>query len=67
LRVCSVSRPSAGVVRQRTGLGKVNQAVTSNIFNTTVIKLNSVALVCERTIPTERPPIVGEVSAKFCG
>ena len=31
------------------------------------IKLNSVALVRERTIPTERPPPVGEVSANFCG
>jgi hypothetical protein len=29
--------------------------------------LNSVALVRERTIPTERPPPVGEVSANFCG
>ena len=28
---------------------------------------NSVALVRERTIPTERPPPVGEVSANFCG
>ena len=28
---------------------------------------NSVALVCERTIPTERPPPVGEVSANVCG
>jgi hypothetical protein len=31
------------------------------------LKLNSVALVHERTIPTERPPPVGEVSANFCG
>jgi len=30
-------------------------------------KLNSVALVCTRTIPTERLPPVGEVSANFCG
>jgi hypothetical protein len=30
-------------------------------------KLNSLALVRERTIPTERPPLVGEVSANFCG
>jgi hypothetical protein len=30
-------------------------------------KLNSVALVRERTIPTERPPLVGEVAANFCG
>ena len=29
--------------------------------------LNSVALVRTRTIPTERPPPVGEVSANFCG
>jgi hypothetical protein len=26
---------------------------------------SSVALVRERTIPTERPPLVGEVSANF--
>ena len=35
--------------------------------NSTLTKLNSVALVRERTIPTERPPPVGEVSANFCG
>ena len=29
--------------------------------------INSVALVRTRTIPTERPPPVGEVSANFCG
>jgi hypothetical protein len=32
-----------------------------------LIKKNSVAWVRERTIPTERPPLVGEVSANFCG
>ena len=32
-----------------------------------LIKKNYMALVRERTIPTERPPPVGEVSAKFCG
>jgi hypothetical protein len=30
-------------------------------------KKKSVALVRERTIPTERPPLVGEVSANVCG
>jgi hypothetical protein len=29
--------------------------------------LNSMALVRERTIPTERPPPVGEVTANFYG
>jgi hypothetical protein len=28
---------------------------------------NFVALVRERTVPTERPPLVGEVSANICG
>ena len=31
------------------------------------VKKPPVALVRERTIPTERPPPVGEVSANFCG
>jgi hypothetical protein len=28
---------------------------------------NSMVWVRERTIPTERPPLVGEVIANFCG
>ena len=36
---------------------------TGNLY----ILTNSVALVRERTIPTERPPPVGEISANFCG
>jgi hypothetical protein len=31
-----------------------------------VTNSNSVALVRERTLPTERPPLVGEVSANVC-
>jgi hypothetical protein len=30
-------------------------------------KANSMVWVRERTIPTERPPLVGEVIANFCG
>jgi hypothetical protein len=30
-------------------------------------KLNSGALVRQRTIPTERPPLIGEVNANFSG
>ena len=36
-------------------------------FPSYVYILNSVALVRTRTIPTERLPPVGEVSANFCG
>ena len=39
----------------------INGTIFENIYK------NSVALVRERTIPTERPPPVGEVSANFCG
>jgi retron-type reverse transcriptase len=34
--------------------------------NINYLQDNSVALVRERTVPTERPPPVGEVSANFC-
>ena len=40
---------------------------TSYVEHLLNLNLNSVALVRERTIPTERPPPVGEVSANFCG
>jgi hypothetical protein len=30
-------------------------------------KLNSMSVVRKRTIPTEQPPLVGEVSANLCG
>ena len=36
-------------------------------FASAIKKLNSMALVRTRTIPTEQPLPVGEVSANFCG
>jgi hypothetical protein len=39
--------------------------VTGNILYAK--KKKSVSLVRKRTTPTERPPLVGEVSANFCG
>jgi hypothetical protein len=42
-------------------------SLRDTIGSTDKTKLNSVALVRERTIPTERPPLIGEVSADFCG
>jgi len=46
-----------------------HEAVATNggADSTLPILKNSVALVRTRTIPTERPPPVGEVSANFCG
>jgi hypothetical protein len=41
---------------------------TENISDGLVkTKKNSMAFVSEQTIPTERPPLVGKVSANFCG
>jgi hypothetical protein len=40
---------------------------TARNHNIFLLKLNSVALVREQTIPTEQPPLVGEVSANFFG
>jgi hypothetical protein len=37
------------------------------LLNICMALTNSVVLVRKRTIPTERPPLVGEVSANFCG
>jgi hypothetical protein len=39
--------------------------LNTNISNNTTKKLNFVLCVHERTIPTERPPLVDEVSAIF--
>jgi hypothetical protein len=44
-----------------------HQSVLSNIPAWKTKKKNSVASVRYRTIPSERPPLVGEVSASFCG
>jgi hypothetical protein len=45
--------------------------ILSVYFNSVLQKINakktSGALVLQRTIPTERPPLVGEVSANFSG
>jgi hypothetical protein len=49
------------------GITRTRRWINSIDVNTAKLKLNSVALVRERTIPTERPPLVGEVSANFCG
>jgi ABC-type multidrug transport system ATPase subunit len=48
---------------------KLNPKVTTREKNDMVRynNNNSVALVRERTIPTQRPPLVGEASANFRG
>jgi hypothetical protein len=51
-------------------LGCVFRLITDAIYNFSHCinyKLNSVAIVRKRTIPAERPPLVGEVSANLCG
>jgi hypothetical protein len=49
------------------GLEMLTEIFHINWNASTKSKLNSVALARKRTIPTERPQPVGEVSANFCG
>jgi hypothetical protein len=47
--------------------GKASSDVTHGTsFCVLSITTNSLASVRERTVQTERPPLVGEVSANFC-
>jgi hypothetical protein len=64
--------PSKESYRPRIGLRnwKSGQAPTKGcreIIIIIIIIKTPWLLVCKRTIPTERPPLVGEVSANFCG
>jgi hypothetical protein len=53
------------LVTVRTAQARVtSQRIKKDLYS--LWKLQSVAWVRERTIPTERPPLVGEVSANFC-
>jgi hypothetical protein len=52
------------IIIQQAGTGKEYRKKQDKLI---IKKLNSVALVRERIIPIERPPLVGEVSANFCG
>jgi hypothetical protein len=45
---------------------KVSERAKRNVC-AIVIFISSVALALKRTIPTESPPLVDEVSANFCG
>jgi hypothetical protein len=57
-------------LKDRTSLIAVSRDFpTGKFLDSTVtgIALITVALVRKRTIPKERPPLAGEVSANFCG
>jgi len=61
LGCCATEKGKMHILYLEVGISVLNGNVS------TKTKLNSVALVRTRTIPTERPPSVGEVSANFCG
>jgi hypothetical protein len=50
-----------------TGVKAVDYTAVTNLLGAANKTNNSVAWLCERTIPTERPPFVGEVSADYWG
>jgi hypothetical protein len=47
--------------------GTLDNNRSTSPIRTVTKKQNSVAWVRNRTIPTERPPLVGEISANFSG
>jgi hypothetical protein len=66
--ICEFSACLRRYIMQPTFLGFLLQE-NSAYFPLLILKkkLNSMVLVREQTIPTERTPFVGEVIAKFCG
>jgi hypothetical protein len=76
-RLPSIYAPEAEITAQRFrifGIPKLQIAMSAYFTKISYVighegvtqPTNSVALLRERTIPTERPPLVGEVSANFC-
>jgi hypothetical protein len=67
---CLVERKLAGEVQVTGGnrpLSHFAQRHVTALLTISYIKKNCMVWVRERTIPTERPPLVGEVIANFCG
>jgi hypothetical protein len=59
----AAQRFSCVIVEQMSRMfGRTKRNIYANIF---IYITNSVASLCKRIIPTERPPLVGEVSANF--
>jgi hypothetical protein len=68
-KTVSLYHNSKALVYPEHGIGPLNLmafACKGCLLRLIALITNSVALVRERTIPTERPPPVGEVSANFC-
>jgi hypothetical protein len=70
----AVASPMARKAREDTPVGAVERLTSHktkihlrNQIILFALLTCSVALVRKRTIPTERQPLVGEVSANFCG
>jgi hypothetical protein len=62
-----VNRPRSEAVRLPPTAAEVEKTRICTFISLTTKKLNSVASVRERTIPTERPSLLSEVGANFCG
>jgi hypothetical protein len=62
-----VDSPHLGDIGHTVGGGGVEVTGTTLGTKQNKKKTNSGALIRQRTISTERPPLVGEVSANFSG
>jgi hypothetical protein len=79
-KVTALAKPAATYPRDRKIVYKefreqrmsaliLQTSIPTNFVSTSYLqnKTNCVGLVGKQTIPTERSPLVGEVSANFCG
>jgi hypothetical protein len=67
-RTCQLHLQAQGISEARNQLETSRNQVKSHAESMCLCtKRNSVPLVRERTIPTERPPLVDEIIANFCG
>jgi hypothetical protein len=55
------------LVKGTSNIGVDGEGVSQGICLYYTFEKDPVAIIRKRTIPTERPPLVGEVSAKLCG
>jgi hypothetical protein len=69
-RVCERAKESTGKLLSRLFMGHLTTLSVARLCSFEWMddrQTHSVALVRKRTIPTELPPLVGEVSANFSG
>jgi hypothetical protein len=54
-------------LKEQSGVKQYEAETCQDVYVTDEKHITPWLVVCKRTIPTERPPLVSEASANFCG